>query len=392
MARGAEAVTHLPADILETEDALPERPRTRGDCRDGIRPCPWVLCRYSLYLDLDPITGHVRIYHPRLEPWEVKGPSCALDVAERGPSTLEEVGDIYGVTRERIRQIETKALAKLGKNAALLAPLAEALEEAPQKNHGDFAGFDVRRVDERQTPSGPVRHIDPAEYIPAPTLKGCGRLHCPPLPVRSPLPEVVAHNPPEPARITQPNEAQPNPGPGPEPAHNPLITKEVPMSLSQDEARALFLAEWPRYSQLVNGLARAAGLLEPPTTPRAALPAPAAPPKPRKLVAAKRSRGDVNNALYSRIWDAVAASFGQDRATLALGRKGKGTQLPRAVACYLASMLGEGSIVGQARNLGLGRSTFDGGCRQVTKLIKEDAELAAKVEGLRATLEKQEAA
>ena len=30
------------------------------------------------------------------------------------PLTLEDVGAIYGVTRERIRQIETKALRRLG--------------------------------------------------------------------------------------------------------------------------------------------------------------------------------------------------------------------------------------------------------------------------------------
>jgi RNA polymerase primary sigma factor len=29
------------------------------------------------------------------------------------PRTLDEIGDIHGVTRERIRQIETKAIAKL---------------------------------------------------------------------------------------------------------------------------------------------------------------------------------------------------------------------------------------------------------------------------------------
>ena len=39
--------------------------------------------------------------------------SCALDVADRGGTTLEDVGAIMNLTRERIRQVEVKALAKL---------------------------------------------------------------------------------------------------------------------------------------------------------------------------------------------------------------------------------------------------------------------------------------
>jgi hypothetical protein len=41
------------------------------------------------------------------------GESCALDVADRGGTTLEDVGAIMNLTRERIRQVEVKALAKL---------------------------------------------------------------------------------------------------------------------------------------------------------------------------------------------------------------------------------------------------------------------------------------
>jgi DNA-directed RNA polymerase sigma subunit (sigma70/sigma32) len=39
--------------------------------------------------------------------------TCALDVADRGGITLEEVGEILNLTRERIRQVEVKGLEKL---------------------------------------------------------------------------------------------------------------------------------------------------------------------------------------------------------------------------------------------------------------------------------------
>jgi DNA-directed RNA polymerase sigma subunit (sigma70/sigma32) len=41
------------------------------------------------------------------------GETCALDVADRGGITLEEVGAIMNLTRERIRQVETRGLLKL---------------------------------------------------------------------------------------------------------------------------------------------------------------------------------------------------------------------------------------------------------------------------------------
>ena len=39
--------------------------------------------------------------------------TCALDIADRGGITLEEVGQIMNLTRERVRQLETQGLAKL---------------------------------------------------------------------------------------------------------------------------------------------------------------------------------------------------------------------------------------------------------------------------------------
>ena len=39
--------------------------------------------------------------------------TCALDIADRGGVTLEEVGEILNLTRERIRQVEVIGLEKL---------------------------------------------------------------------------------------------------------------------------------------------------------------------------------------------------------------------------------------------------------------------------------------
>jgi hypothetical protein len=89
-----------------------ERPRTRGDCAGGERPCLWVSCKHHLYLDVNPETGSVKLNFPDVEPEDMVA-SCALDVAERGGVTLEEVGEIMNLTRERIRQIEVRALFKL---------------------------------------------------------------------------------------------------------------------------------------------------------------------------------------------------------------------------------------------------------------------------------------
>ncbi len=85
------------------------RPSRRNDCRDATRPCPFVGCRYHLYLDVNPLTGNLKLNFPGMEVWQMPF-SCALDVAEMGGRTLEEVGQILNMTRERVRQLEASAL------------------------------------------------------------------------------------------------------------------------------------------------------------------------------------------------------------------------------------------------------------------------------------------
>lgn len=101
------------------------KPKTRGECMDGHRPCPYVSCRWHLFLDVSSI-GSLKLNFPDIEPDELTE-SCALDVADRGGDTLENVGTMLNLTRERIRQLETKAMATLQKR---LRPLAQDFDVA----------------------------------------------------------------------------------------------------------------------------------------------------------------------------------------------------------------------------------------------------------------------
>lgn len=89
-----------------------QRPETREDCKSMQRPCPFVSCSHHLYLDVNPESGAIKLNFPHLEVWEM-AETCSLDVADRGGITLEEVGAILNLTRERIRQVEVRGLTKI---------------------------------------------------------------------------------------------------------------------------------------------------------------------------------------------------------------------------------------------------------------------------------------
>jgi hypothetical protein len=88
-----------------------------------------VSCQHHLYLDVSSRTGAIKLNFPDLEVWDMNE-TCALDVADRGGTTLEDVGAIMNLTRERIRQVEVKALAKLESLKDMMA-LRDYVDEGP---------------------------------------------------------------------------------------------------------------------------------------------------------------------------------------------------------------------------------------------------------------------
>jgi hypothetical protein len=100
----------LAQELVYPEDVV--RPHTREECLNMPRPCPFVSCEHHLYLDVNPDSGAIKLNFPHLEIWEM-AETCSLDVADRGGITLEDVGAILNLTRERIRQVEVRGLVKI---------------------------------------------------------------------------------------------------------------------------------------------------------------------------------------------------------------------------------------------------------------------------------------
>lgn len=131
----------------------PDAPRTRGDCIDGPRPCPWVGCEYHLLLYIDG-DGALFVARKRSVPgrrgaidenatpeaqamvdaWidaalavlERLEDSCALDVSDRGEHTCEEVAALSGVTKQFVNSLERSAMIKSAFNDEL-GPGSKAL-------------------------------------------------------------------------------------------------------------------------------------------------------------------------------------------------------------------------------------------------------------------------
>lgn len=98
------------ARALPVVDHVPERPRTRGDCVNGPRPCPWVGCRHHLYLDVGP-QGQLYLAFPG-EP-DLLTATCSLDVADQGEHTNETVAYLTNRSSSRTHFVFERAFAKV---------------------------------------------------------------------------------------------------------------------------------------------------------------------------------------------------------------------------------------------------------------------------------------
>lgn len=97
--------------LLEPDYGERRLPSTRGECVDGARPCPFVSCRHHLYLDVKK-SGSIVFNFPNRELEELPQ-TCSLDAADLGGLSLEEAGSLFNLTKERMRQLEILALARL---------------------------------------------------------------------------------------------------------------------------------------------------------------------------------------------------------------------------------------------------------------------------------------
>lgn len=172
---------HTPREWLDqvrVGDA-PERPRTRAEC-PTTRPCPWVGCRHHLALDVNE-HGSLVLTDPGTPPWEM-AETCALDVAERGGLILEDVGRLLNLTRERVRQVEQRALAKIraafeADDTEASARLAAAFGAEDDEAAADLAALIDCAVEdwrpETEQTAAPVEAAAPVEEQDVQITKNC---------------------------------------------------------------------------------------------------------------------------------------------------------------------------------------------------------------------------
>lgn len=106
------------------------RPRTRGECADVPRPCPFASCRFSLLIDLSRDRKHVIVRFPDEDgdPDLTERDSCALDVADRGEHDTMQLGTLLNLSHQAVEQAIYYVAAR--KQSAF----AKCRDASPQEN------------------------------------------------------------------------------------------------------------------------------------------------------------------------------------------------------------------------------------------------------------------
>lgn len=135
-----------------------QRPRTFADCDaadlGASVPCPFVSCKHHVALDVNERAGSIKSNFPDCDPDEIPH-TCTLRVAERGGATLDDVAAVMNLTRERVRQIQDIALAKI----------RHALGDAAIRDLIDASDDRLAAIDARDAQYGEVETYS-REYAP----------------------------------------------------------------------------------------------------------------------------------------------------------------------------------------------------------------------------------
>ena len=125
-------------------------PLTRAECPAATEPCGHVLCRHHLWVDdRRTCTGSPRSVQSQA--WGDPRQTCSLRVAELGPQTMEIVGVVLGLSRERVRQLEVAAIEQVReRDPRVLQGLRDLLEACGEMDSDEAWAGDV---DEGEAPA-----------------------------------------------------------------------------------------------------------------------------------------------------------------------------------------------------------------------------------------------
>lgn len=116
------AQVHLRRELGEPEDLSSfhyEKPRFRSECEAMPRPCPFVSCRFHMFLDVNPKNGSIKFNWPGRDLRELED-TCVLDVVDKEKDlSFSEIGDLLNISHEAARQTLEKGIRALKQEAAL---------------------------------------------------------------------------------------------------------------------------------------------------------------------------------------------------------------------------------------------------------------------------------